>query len=89
MRYADVKVGETFFFEDGWEYPKIKTKDGHFDIQNRVFGFMPDDVPVVVPSELASLREERDALRLVADAARTGQGLDDALDALDALKGEK
>jgi hypothetical protein len=39
--------------------------------------------------ELASLREERDALRLVADAARTGQGLDDALDALDALKGEK
>jgi hypothetical protein len=39
--------------------------------------------------ELASLREELDALRLVADAARTGQGLDDALDALDALKGEK
>jgi hypothetical protein len=40
-------------------------------------------------AELASLRDERDALRLVADAARTGQGLDDALDALDALKGEK
>jgi hypothetical protein len=32
-------------------------------------------------AELASLREELDALRLVADAARTGQGLDDALDA--------
>jgi hypothetical protein len=36
-----------------------------------------------------SVKEERDALRLVAGAARTGQGLDDALDALDALKGEK
>jgi hypothetical protein len=36
-----------------------------------------------------SIKAERDALKLVADAARTGQGLDDALDALDALKGEK
>jgi hypothetical protein len=33
-----------------------------------------------------SIKAERDALKLVADAARTGQGLDDALDA---LKGEK
>jgi hypothetical protein len=29
------------------------------------------------------------ALEAIAEAARTGQGLDDALDALDALKGEK
>jgi hypothetical protein len=35
------------------------------------------------------LRDERDALKLVVDAVLTGRGLDDALDALDALKGEK
>jgi hypothetical protein len=52
-------------------------------------GYMPNDILKEAAAELASLREELDALRLVADAARTGQGLDDALDALDALKGEK
>lgn len=63
MRYADVKVGETFFFEDNWSYPKRKTPRGHLDLRDEVTGSMPDDIPVITAADYAQLVAERDALK--------------------------
>lgn len=57
MRYIDVKVGEVFFFEDNFEYPKRKTAYGHIDLRDDATGYMPDDIPVFTAHDIEYLIE--------------------------------
>lgn len=56
MRYIDVELGTTFFFEHNWEYPKVRTLRGHSDLRDQDSGRMPDDTPVITVAELDRLR---------------------------------
>ena len=55
MKYGKVKVGEMFFFEDNFAYPKVKLHYGHADVRDNVTGIMPDNIPVITVSEINAL----------------------------------
>jgi hypothetical protein len=72
MKYGDVEVGEMFFFEDNFAYPKVKLHYGHMDIRDAVTGIMPDNIPVITVSEihqLVALTAEVERLQRIEQAA--------------------
>ena len=59
MKYRDLDAGELFFFEDNFDYPKLKTENGHKDLRDNVTGSAPDDLSII---SVYALQSERDRL---------------------------
>ena len=69
MKYKDLDPDEVFFFDDNFDYPKVKTENGHKDLRDNVTGSMPDDYEVVSVHDLTSKRDRlAEALELVVGA---------------------
>ena len=71
MKYKDLDPDEVFFFDDNFDYPKVKTENGHKDLRDNVTGSMPDDYEVV---SVHALTSERDRLR---EAVKRGKATPD------------
>ena len=70
MKYKDLDPDEVFFFDDNFDYPKVKTESGHKDLRDNVTGSMPDDYEVVSVHDLTSERYMlRDELKDYAEFA--------------------
>ena len=69
MKYRDLDAGELFFFEDNFDYPKLKTENGHKDLRDNVTGSAPDDLSIISVYALQSERDRlAEALQLVVGA---------------------